>query len=161
MGQLSKTTVQTDKILNPSRISLYLPTPYTRELTLAGTWYKLEGSLTDGAAVDFTLRGTPDFDVVYDGISGAEIEFFGHADVSLSSPGGTLDFGLFRGETLVAKFNSSTNIAADTDIKPLGTAGLIHTINNGENFSIRAKCDQAGLDLTVENIKAYWKLVTV
>jgi hypothetical protein len=159
--QLNYEGDEVSKLLNPSRISLYLTTPKAQVLTLANTWYKIDGNMADGEAVDFTPRGNPDYDVVYSGLDNAEIFFTGDADVSLSSPGGTLDFALFKGETEVVKFTSTTNITADTDIKTIGTNGIVPSVADGDLFSIRARCNVAGLTLTTQNLKGTWKLISL
>jgi hypothetical protein len=160
MGQLTKTTAEVEKALNPSRISLYLATPDTQVLADADTWYKLEAAIEDGDAVDFTLRGSPDFDILYTGTADATTLFIGDADISLSGSAADVEFALFLDDVEQVKFTSKASLSSSTDITSLGTNGLVNLVEN--NFlDIRAKCSAAGRTLTVQNIKVTFLAVEV
>jgi hypothetical protein len=142
-------------LLDPARISLYLPAPHDQVLTDADTWYKLDGAMVDGDAKWFTERGSPNFDVVYGGPVPITVVFIGDADVGLSGTAAEVEFALFHNGVIVNKFTSKTHIAASTDTKSIGTNGTI-VLNMFDTLDIRAKCSAAGRTLTVENLKVSW-----
>lgn len=154
---LNKTGIELDKMLSPSKINLYLPSPDTQVLTDADTWYKLDAVLTDGNARDFTQRGNPDYDILFTGINNSEILMIGDADMSLSGSSAELEFAVFINDVEAVKFTSKTVIVSSTEIESFGTNGLF-TINNNQKIDIRAKCNAAGRTLTIQNLKVIFIL---
>lgn len=159
MGQLTKTLAELNKLLTPSQISVYLASPDTH--IFAGTGFeKLEFTMTDGTIVDFTPRGTPDFDFVFTGLDGSMLLFVGDADLRLSGSTDTVEFALFKNGVEQAKFTSKTYLASASDIEGFGSNGLVPA-DNGDVFDIRAKCGTSGKTLTVENMKVTLLLVEI
>lgn len=155
MAYINHTKVS--RMLSPCKISLYLPSTDTQVLTDADTWYKLESPISDGGARLFTLRGTPDFDILYSGENNTEVFFTGDADLAISGSSAEVEFALFVNDVEQTKFTSKTLIVSSTEIEAFGTNGLV-TISTNDTLDIRAKCNAAGRTLTIENLKVTFLL---
>lgn len=159
MGQLTKTTAELNKMLTPSQISVYLASPYSMTLTGGGTYDPIQATLTDGTMVDFTPRGTPDFDFVFTGNNGSCMLFIGDAEFETTS--GAADdvtFALFLNDVEFAKFTSAVTVEATSTARGFGANGLIE-LDTNDVLDIRAKCDGASKSLQINAMKVTLLLV--
>lgn len=157
---LTKTGAELDKMLNPSKLSLHLANEDTQVLTLADTWYKLESPISTVNSRDFTIRGDPDFDILFTGIDGSSLFMTGDADLSLSGSTAEIEFALFVNNVEASAFTSETKLVASSEIESFGTNGLFE-VDENDVLDIRAKCNEAGRTLTIKNLKVTFLLIEV
>jgi hypothetical protein len=158
---LNKTGAELDIYFNPPKVSVYVAADHVQNID--ENWTVITAPLTDGDIRNFTLRGSPDYDILYNGVP-VELLFAGNAVVKVNSAGEEVMFGLFKNDNInpEAKFTSDQEFLTANTLAGLNTIGNIQ-LSDSDELKIKAKriVGTGNLSITIRNFKLAANLVEV